>query len=156
VPRTGQRTHPAALPIEHHEPGAWMPSRPRTFASSVTPRGMHGTNATLSVKPERRIINTEGVTPRRRLALPSRIDKTDRAGPATDCPSSRRLMSDRVDFEIVCPNDHNQTVTFSQKEFEETLKSGALVFHCNTCDANWPPSHEDIAKIRKQFSKHSS
>jgi hypothetical protein len=65
-------------------------------------------------------------------------------------------MSDRVDFEIVCPNDHNQTVTFSQKEFEETLKSGALVFHCNTCDANWPPSHEDIAKIRRQLSKHSS
>ena len=65
-------------------------------------------------------------------------------------------MSDHVDFEIVCPNDHNQTVTFSPKEFEDTLKSGALVFHCNTCDANWPPSHEDIAKIRKQFSKNSS
>jgi hypothetical protein len=39
-------------------------------------------------------------------------------------------MSGRVDFEIVGPNDHNQTVTFSRKEFEETLKSGALVFHC--------------------------
>jgi DNA polymerase III sliding clamp (beta) subunit (PCNA family) len=36
-------------------------------------------------------------------------------------------MSDRIDFEIVCPNDHDQTVTFSQEEFEETLKSGALV-----------------------------
>ena len=60
-------------------------------------------------------------------------------------------MSDRMDFEIVCPNDHDQTVTFSQEEFEEVLKSGALVFHCNTCDTNWPPSHEDIAKIRKQF-----
>ena len=56
-------------------------------------------------------------------------------------------MSDRVDFEIVCPNDHEQTVTFSPEEFEAELKSGALVFHCNTCDANWPPSHEDIAKI---------
>ena len=65
-------------------------------------------------------------------------------------------MSDLVDVEIVCPNAHNQTVTFSEKEFEETLKSGALVFHCNTCDANWTPSHEDIAKIRKQLSKHSS
>jgi hypothetical protein len=41
-------------------------------------------------------------------------------------------MSDRMDFEIVCPNDHDQTVTFSQEEFEEALKSGALVFHCNT------------------------
>ena len=65
-------------------------------------------------------------------------------------------MSDRMDFEIVCPNGHNQTVTFSQNEFEEALKSGALVFHCNTCDANWPPSKGEIAELRKQFSKHSS
>jgi hypothetical protein len=34
-------------------------------------------------------------------------------------------MSDRMDFEIVCPNDHDQTVTLSQEEFEEVLKSGA-------------------------------
>ena len=34
-------------------------------------------------------------------------------------------MSDRKDFEIVCPNDHGQTVTFSRKKFEEALKSGA-------------------------------
>ena len=65
-------------------------------------------------------------------------------------------MSDRMDFEIVCPNDHNQTVSFTQQQFEETLKSGALVFHCNTCDTNWPPSGEEIAKIRKQFSKNLS
>jgi hypothetical protein len=65
-------------------------------------------------------------------------------------------MSDRMDFEIVCPNDHDQTVTFSKEEFDEELKSGALVFHCNTCGADWPPSHEDIAKIRKQLSKNSS
>ena len=80
------------------------------------------------------------------------------SGPGQDIepsqrPISRRLMNDRIDFEIVCPNDHNQTVTFSQKEFEADLKSGALVFHCNTCDANWPPSREDIVKIRKEFSK---
>ena len=65
-------------------------------------------------------------------------------------------MSDRMDFEIVCPNDHEQTVTFGRKEFEEELKSGALVFHCNTCDTNWPPSHEEITKFRKEFSKNSS
>ena len=65
-------------------------------------------------------------------------------------------MSDRIDFEIECPNDHNQTVTFSQEEFEAALKSDALVFHCNTCDANWPPSSADIAKFRKQFAKNSS
>jgi hypothetical protein len=65
-------------------------------------------------------------------------------------------MSDRMDFEIVCPNDHDQTVTFSREEFEEALKSGALVFHCNTCDTDWPPSHEDIARFRKQFAKNSA
>jgi len=65
-------------------------------------------------------------------------------------------MSDRMDFEIVCPNDHNQTVTFSREEFEAELKSGTLVFHCNTCDTNWPPPHEDVGRIRKQFTKNSS
>ena len=64
-------------------------------------------------------------------------------------------MSDRMEFEIVCPNDHNQTVTFNQEEFEKALKSGALVFHGNTCDTDWPPSTEEIAKLRKQFSKNS-
>jgi len=65
-------------------------------------------------------------------------------------------MSDRLDFEIVCPNNHDQTVTFSREEFEEDLKSGALVFHCNTCDANWPPTSEEIIKFRKQLSKGDS
>lgn len=65
-------------------------------------------------------------------------------------------MSDRISFEIVCPNNHDQTVTFSHEEFEATLKSDALVFHCNTCEANWPPSGADIAKFRKRFAKSSS
>ena len=65
-------------------------------------------------------------------------------------------MSERQNFEIVCPNNHNQTVTFSRTEFETTLKSGELVYHCNTCDANWPPSHEEIAKFRKAFSKEQN
>lgn len=55
-------------------------------------------------------------------------------------------MSDRTDFEIVCPNDHDQTVTFSREEFEAALKSDDLVFHCNTCDANCPPSSADITR----------
>ena len=63
-------------------------------------------------------------------------------------------MSARLKFDIFCPNNHDQTASFSQEEFEELLKSGALVFHCNTCDADWPPSAEDIAKFRKQFSKN--
>ena len=62
-------------------------------------------------------------------------------------------MNNRLEFDVVCPNNHNKAVTFSQKEFEDTLKSGALVFHCNTCDANWSPSKEEIAKFRKQFEK---
>jgi hypothetical protein len=65
-------------------------------------------------------------------------------------------MSDRLDFEITCPNDHGQTVTFNREGFEAALKSGAVVFHCNTCDTDWPPSHEDITKIRKELSKDSS
>jgi hypothetical protein len=65
-------------------------------------------------------------------------------------------MSKRMDFAIVCPNGHDQTVTFSQEEFERALRSDDLVFHCNTCDANWPPSSADIAKFRKQFAKNSS
>jgi hypothetical protein len=63
-------------------------------------------------------------------------------------------MSDSLKFDIVCPNNHNQTVTFSHEEFEKALKSDLLVFHCNTCDTKWPPSKEEIAKIRKQFSKN--
>ncbi len=65
-------------------------------------------------------------------------------------------MSDRIDFEIVCPNDHDQTVTYSGEEFEAALKSGALVFHCNTCDTDWSPSTEEIAKFRREFAKTSS
>ena len=64
-------------------------------------------------------------------------------------------MSDRMDFEIVCPNDHEQTVTFSREEFEAELKSGALVFHCNTCDTDWPPTRDEIAKFRREFAKDS-
>lgn len=62
-------------------------------------------------------------------------------------------MSKSIDFEIDCPNNHNQTVTFTREEFEKRLKSGELVFHCNTCEANWPPSHQDIAHFRKVFAK---
>lgn len=65
-------------------------------------------------------------------------------------------MSERLEFEIFCPNNHDQTVSFTHKEFEDALKSGHLIHHCNTCDANWPPSTEEIAKIRKEFAKNSN
>lgn len=65
-------------------------------------------------------------------------------------------MSERLDFDIVCPHNHDQTVRFNLEEFEDALKSGALVFHCNTCNADWPPSSEEIAKLRKQLSKNSN
>ena len=65
-------------------------------------------------------------------------------------------MSTRLDFDIVCPNNHDQTVRFNLEEFEDALKSGALVFHCNTCDTDFPPSKEEIAKIRKEFAKDSN
>ena len=65
-------------------------------------------------------------------------------------------MSDRHSFEIVCPNNHNQTVQFNQPEFEKVLQSGTLVFHCNTCDTDWSPSGAEIAMFRKQFRKETS
>lgn len=65
-------------------------------------------------------------------------------------------MSDRLEFDIVCPNNHNQTVAFSHEEFEDALKSDTLVFHCNTCDTNWTPSKEEIASLRKEFSKNET
>ena len=64
-------------------------------------------------------------------------------------------MSHRVELDTVCPNNHNLTVTFSQEEFEAALKSDALVFHCNTCDTDWPPSREEVARLRNEFSKNS-
>lgn len=60
-----------------------------------------------------------------------------------------------MDFEIICPHEHDQTITLSREAFEADLKSGALVFHCNTCDTDWQPSHEDIVKFRKAFAKAS-
>jgi hypothetical protein len=68
---------------------------------------------------------------------------------------SGRLMNDRIDCEIVCPNGHDQTVTFSHDQFEAELKSGALRFHCNTCDTDWAPFHDEIVTFRTQFSKNS-
>jgi len=103
---------------------------------------------------------------RRPLKQPEDRDRKTRAratiltrrieqGAARIARESGGSMSERMKFEIVCPNDHDQTVTFSQEEFEQTLKSGALVFHCNTCDTTWPPSHEEIVEIRKGFPKNS-
>jgi hypothetical protein len=51
------------------------------------------------------------------------------------------------------PNNHNQTVRFSAEEYTDMRKSGDLVFHCNTCDIDWPPSSEDQARFRKAFEK---
>jgi hypothetical protein len=62
-------------------------------------------------------------------------------------------MSNRLEFDIVCPNNHNQKVTFSHEEFKEALKSDTLVFHCNTCDTDWTPTSDEIAGLRKQFSE---
>jgi hypothetical protein len=64
-------------------------------------------------------------------------------------------MSHRVKLDTVCPNNHNLTVGFTQEEFEAALKSGALVLHCNTCETDWPPSSEEIARMRKEFAKMS-
>jgi hypothetical protein len=65
-------------------------------------------------------------------------------------------MSNRLDFDLVCPNGHNLSVGYSREEFEDALKSGTLEFHCNTCDTNWTPTGEEIAEFRKQFPESSS
>ncbi len=65
-------------------------------------------------------------------------------------------MSAQKDFDVVCPNNHNQTVTFNEEEFEELLKAGGSAFHCNTCDTDWSPSSKEIASFRKQLSKDPS
>ena len=57
-----------------------------------------------------------------------------------------------MDLDTVCPNGHNLTVAFTQEEFESALKSDTLVFHCNTCDTDWPPTKEEIAQMRKRFA----
>ena len=61
----------------------------------------------------------------------------------------------KLDFEIACPHNHNQTVSFTEKEFEDQLKAG-LEFHCNSCDMGWPPTHANIAHFRRQFAKHTA
>lgn len=58
-----------------------------------------------------------------------------------------------VNLDTVCPNGHNLTVAFTREEFEGALKSDTLVFHCNTCDTNWPPTKEEIVKMRKRFAE---
>jgi hypothetical protein len=65
-------------------------------------------------------------------------------------------MSHRAELEIVCPNNHNQTVSFTREEFEDGLQSGSLMFHCNTCETNWPPSAVEIAHLRKEFAETNS
>jgi hypothetical protein len=60
-------------------------------------------------------------------------------------------MSSRLELETVCPNNHNLTVSFTREEFEAELKSDTLVFHCNTCETNWPPTKAEIAELRKQY-----
>jgi hypothetical protein len=63
-------------------------------------------------------------------------------------------MSESAVLDTVCPNNHNLTVTVTRKEFEAALKSDVFVLHCNTCEANWPPSRQDIESVRKQFAKN--
>jgi len=57
-----------------------------------------------------------------------------------------------MNFEIVCPNNHNQTVSFTREGFDDAVKAG-LEFHCNTCDTNWTPTQDQIAAMRKEFDK---
>ena len=61
-------------------------------------------------------------------------------------------MSEAHQFEIFCPNNHDQIVTYTLEQFNDALKSEGLVLHCNTCDTNWTLSHDQIDKIRKKLA----
>lgn len=63
-------------------------------------------------------------------------------------------MAHPIQFETVCPNNHNQTIELSKEEFEAALRSDSLVFHCNTCDTDWPPSGAEMTKMRKHFASN--
>src|ERR1017187_2086758 len=69
----------------------------------------------------------------------------------TDSSVNRPAESDQIH-----PQIPPTRLKFSRDEFEAALKSDALVFHCNTCDADWTPSSEEIARLRTQFSKNAS
>jgi len=58
-----------------------------------------------------------------------------------------------VDFEVSCPNNHGQTISFTQKSFEAALQAGEPIFHCNTCEADWNPSKKQIAEIREKLGE---
>jgi hypothetical protein len=60
--------------------------------------------------------------------------------------------SPSVSFEVTCPNNHDQTVSFTRNSFESALKAGDPLFHCNTCDTDWNPSHEQIADMRGELA----
>ena len=62
-------------------------------------------------------------------------------------------MSKPIKFDILCPNNHDQTIALSREEFETTLSSGTLMFHCNTCDTDFEPSGKVIRQFRRQFEK---
>jgi hypothetical protein len=64
-------------------------------------------------------------------------------------------MNHHARLDTVCPNNHDLTVEFSRNEFEAALKTGTLMLHCNTCEANWAPSKDEIAAIRDQFADHA-
>jgi hypothetical protein len=61
-------------------------------------------------------------------------------------------MSKHLELETVCPNTHNQSVKLSKDEFEAALATGALEFHCQTCDTSWPPTKKEIETLRKGFA----
>jgi hypothetical protein len=65
-------------------------------------------------------------------------------------------MKDSMEFETVCPNNHNQTVSFDRDEFEAALQSDSLMFHCNTCNSDWPPTSLEMSKLRKHFSRDAA
>ena len=69
-----------------------------------------------------------------------------------------KISCDRMPFLSICCTCsfcRQHSVYCYKESFEQALKSGSLEFHCNTCDTNWPPTHEEIAHFRREFAKHA-
>jgi len=62
-------------------------------------------------------------------------------------------MSEKARLDTMCPNNHDLAVSITRDEFEAALKTDSLMLHCNTCEANWPPSKQEIESMRRQFEQ---
>ena len=52
-----------------------------------------------------------------------------------------------VPFHVRCPNGHHAMQRYRREDWQAGLSNGRLVFRCETCQSQWPPSLLDKATI---------